>query len=497
MTDHSKRIFGNPVSAAAYDKAKRSKESYINKFGDDSDANYQLTLKKNDCLYDDFNLYNLCLSDNEGSEINYDTKKGIIVGNIRMGFGHYRISMAMASAAHDLGYTPYWFDLNSFPTTTATKIISAQNELYSLGSRISQKNKLFNKVVWEPMNYDGFKHLSYNSSDQKNAELMTPLFKSIPKDMPFIGTHVWPAQAAIHSGMKHVVNAIPDNWPMALHLAEGSIHTVQTHNAYYGYRTLNGFQGDHILKPMPHNSIYYTGHYIDAELVHGIESDCDARIARSKANAPVRFLLTIGGAGAQQKLFTSIISYLIPAVKKHKASLIINFGDHLNVLESIMEELPELDEIATMHINNWDESKSYTKKALESSSQPDHYDPEIEGLHVFAHDDIYEAVYSTNLLMRACDVLVTKPSELAFYPIPKLFIEHVGGHEKWGAIHSTEIGDGCPECSDIPHTLQMLSLFIRDRSLIEEMCQNIKKNKKLGIYDGAYKAVKLAFGESI
>lgn len=25
MTDHSKRIFGNPVSAAAYDKAKRSK----------------------------------------------------------------------------------------------------------------------------------------------------------------------------------------------------------------------------------------------------------------------------------------------------------------------------------------------------------------------------------------------------------------------------------------------------------------------------------------
>ena len=27
--------------------------------------------------------------------------------------------------------------------------------------------------------------------------------------------------------MKHVVNAIPDNWPMALHLSEGSIHTVQ------------------------------------------------------------------------------------------------------------------------------------------------------------------------------------------------------------------------------------------------------------------------------
>ena len=42
------------------------------------------------------------------------------------------------------------------------------------------------------------------------------------------------AQAALHAGMKYVVNAIPDNWQMALHLAEGSIHTVQTHYAYQG-----------------------------------------------------------------------------------------------------------------------------------------------------------------------------------------------------------------------------------------------------------------------
>ena len=34
------------------------------------------------------------------------------------------------------------------------------------------------------------------------------------------------------------------------------------------------------------------------------------------------------------------------------------------------------------------------------------------------------------------DVLVTKPSELAFYPVPKLFIKRVGGHEQWGAVHS-------------------------------------------------------------
>lgn len=83
-----------------------------------------------------------------------------------MGFGHYRISMAMASAAKAMGYTPYWMDLNSYGETTCTKVIGAQNDLYSLGSRLS-KNPIFNKLVWEPMNYEGFRALSYNAADQK------------------------------------------------------------------------------------------------------------------------------------------------------------------------------------------------------------------------------------------------------------------------------------------------------------------------------------------
>ena len=89
-------------------------------------------------------------------------------------------------------------------------------------------------------------------------------------------------------------------------------------------------------------------------------------------------------------------------------------------------------------------------------------------------------------------MLVTKPSELAFYPVPKLFIKRVGGHEQWGAIHSAEIGDGTLECRDIPHTLQMIKLFIKEKSLLQDMCNNIIRNKAAGIYDGAYNVVKLA-----
>ena len=92
------------------------------------------------------------------------------------------------------------------------------------------------------------------------------------------------------------------------------------------------------------------------------------------------------------------------------------------------------------------------------------------------------------------DVLVTKPSELAFYPVPKLFIKRVGKHEMWGAIHSAEIGDGTLECRDIPHTLQMIDLFLKEDGLLFDMCDNIVKNKSIGIYDGAYKVVELAMG---
>ena len=60
---------------------------------------------------------------------------------------------------------------------------------------------------------------------------MTPIFHDLPRNIPLVATHVWPAQAAVHAGMQRVVNAIPDNWQMGLHLAEGAVHTVQTPSA--------------------------------------------------------------------------------------------------------------------------------------------------------------------------------------------------------------------------------------------------------------------------
>lgn len=482
--DKSKVIFGNEISNKAYKKACKSKKKYQKKYGDDSQVDYKVCLKKNAYIGDSLGVRDVLLSEEQGEE--FDVEKGIIVGNIRMGFGHYRISMAMASAAKSMGYTPYWMDLNGYPQTVCTKVIGHQNDLYSLGSRLS-KNKLFNALVWEPTNYEGFRKLTYNSADQKNAELMSPVYRNVPKEIPVIGTHVWPAQAAIHAGMKYVVNAIPDNWPMALHFAEGSVHTIQCHNAYMGYRICNGMNKDKVCHEMPKDSLVYTGHYIDHELVSNIEADCEARMKRKAEGKPMRFLLTIGGAGAQKEIFAAIIKHLLPAIREKKACLYINVGDYKNVWESLIAEIPEMKEVATTHFDNWKDTEKFAEDALKPET-------EVTGIHGFWHANIFEAVYCTNLLMRSCDVLVTKPSELAFYPVPKLFIKRVGKHEMWGAIHSAEIGDGTLECRDIPHTIQMLDLFLNEDLILNDMCKNIITNKSIGIYDGAYKAVELAMG---
>ena len=484
MKDRSKVLFGNELGAGAYRKALKGKKKYQKKYGDDSAANYPVKLRKNSCLYEPLGVMDIRVAEGEGDNA-FDTEKGIIVGNIRMGFGHYRISIAMASAAHALGYTPYWMDLNSYSETTCTKVLGAQNDLYSLGSRLSQKLWLFNKLVWEPLNYEGFRQLSYNSGDQKNAELMAPVFKNIPKELPLIGTHVWPAQAALHAGMKYVVNAIPDNWPMALHLSEGAVHLIQTHQSYMGYRILNGMQKKKVLRPMPADSLCYTGHYIDHELVSNIERDCELRLARKESGKPMRFLMTIGGAGAQQELFAAVIKHLIPAIRAKKAALYINVGDYKKVWDALRREVPALNSLSKTHFGNWSDTTAFCEQAIEG---------EVEGVHAFWHEDIFEAVYCTNLLMRSSDVLLTKPSELAFYPIPKLFLKRIGGHEKWGAIHSAEIGDGTLECEDVPHTLQMVDLFLKEDSLLREMCGAIVTNKSIGVYDGAYKAVEIAMG---
>ena len=474
--DKTSVIFGNPIDEKTIRKAEKSKAKFIKKFGDDSDKVYHLGLKPIEQIKE-LGIQNLVHADTPLTL----PENPLIVGNIRMGFGHYRIAMAIASCAKELGFTPVWFDLASFDAT-GSKMIRSQNELYSMGSKLSQKIGLFNKLYWEPLNSEGFRKITYNAADQKNSELLVPLFADLPKDVPYVGTHVWPSQGAVHAGLTHVVNAIPDNWPMGLHLAEGSIHTVQTSFAYLGYKKLNGMAKEK-LKPIPDGDLYRVGHYIDHELVSNVEHDCEKRVERLESGAPVRFLMTVGGAGAGGDLYIAMAKHLMPYVKQGKAQLMINFGDHLSMWEVFKKQLPELTNSAKTYFNDYKGLCAWAE-TLDGACE--------SGVTVFCHDDIFEAVYSTNLLMRKCDVLVTKPSELAFYPVPKLMMRHIGGHEVYGAVYSREIGDATYECETAPALCDMIDTLIGDKAILKQMCERIIELKNAKFYDGGYEVVRLA-----
>jgi len=476
MNDKTSLIFNNPIDKKTIKAANKSKKKFIKKYGDDSKADYKIGFKPIDTL-DYIGADNIVFADeNQKFE-----KNALIVGNIRMGFGHYRISIAMASAAKALGFKPYWLDLASFDAT-GSKMIREQNDLYSLASRISQKSKLFNAIVWEPLNSEGFKKITYNAKDQKNSELLVPIFKNIDKDIPYIATHVWPAQGAVHAGMKHVVNAIPDNWPMGLHLSEGSIHTVQTPFAYFGYKTLNGFDKKP-LNGIPESDLKMVGCYIDHELLVNLEEDNKLRKERIANGKPLRILMTVGGAGAGFDMFLAMVKHLVKYVKENKVALFINFGDHVDVYNKLCKKIKDIKTVN--YFNQYDDLKKFVKEIRHG---------EASGIYAIYNENIFEAVYSTNLLMPISDLLITKPSELAYYPIPKLFMKHIGGHEVYGGINGREYGDSIPECPTKKEINAMLDKILSDKELIPHLCDQIDYLKKIGHYDGAYECVKLAAG---
>lgn len=478
--DRAKRIFGNKTSPAAYKRAVRTKEKYQKKYGSDKGKEFFLAAIPAQAVGEIMGVRNLILSGSMDADF---SDKSIIIGSTRMGFSHYRIALAMASAAYEMGYEPFFFDLHSFQDSACGKIISRQNKLYSMGIRLSQRNKMFSSNVWEPLTNEGMKKLACNAADQKTAELMTAVYQSLPKDIPFIASHVWAAQAAVHAGMTNVINAVPGSLPMAMNLAEGALHTVQTPSAYIGYRALRDMENDALLKPMPAQAVRFTGHYIDHEIASNISADCKRRQERAKNGAPKRWLLSLGGSELRRDILINVVRRLMSCVRSEKAALIIDAGDNMNLIKELYSAIPELRETVHEHFDDFSDTAYFAASTL---------DGDMNGLHIFYHADIFPAVYTTNVLMRTCDILITQPDELAYYPVPKLIIGGGAGFDESGAARSAEIGDGTYLCRTPAEIEGMLRLLQNSNDILANMCRAILRADKAGIYSGAYNVVKLA-----
>ena len=490
-------LYGNTITAAQDRKALAWQAMFVKQFNYDPDETFDLSVKDNAFLGTELGIRDI-VRDGDGEQL--DPERQVIISTIRMGFGHYRIGMAGASAARAMGFTPLWLDLLGIPGVTSD-VINWWNSNYSKYSRFSQRSKLFNKYVWESVtsgdrtlpglnwalnNYAigwPWRFLKANARDYRKSELFAPLHRALPSEMPILTAHMWNCMGAVAGGMTNVVDMMFDNWPMAFQLTEGATHAVQSPSGYYGFRIMNQFdEKDRLLNPTPADAIEFVGHHVDHELVHNIEVDCAARMRRMGNGEPRRFMLTMGGAGAQRELFKAIVDHCQPMIERDELTLFVNLGDHADNWEWLRGELGTSP--VTTHFD-WEDTKAFADEIRQG---------EARGLHVFLFDNTFHGVYASNYLMRVSDVMITKPSELAFYPIPKIFNERVGAHEAWGAIRSAEIGDGTIETRTIPRTLQAIDLMSKETDLMEMYCDMIVKNKSIGIYDGAYKCVELATG---
>ncbi len=494
-------LYGNRITADQDRKALQWQQMFVKKFDYDPNETYELSVHDNPQLGDVLGIRDI-RRDALGDPIDRDS--GVVISTIRMGFGHYRIAMAGASAARAMGYTPYWLDLLAIPGITRD-VINWWNTNYSKYSRVSQRSSLFEKYVWESVTSGDttlpglnwwlnntaigwpWRFLKANARDYRKSELFANLHRALPSDMPILTAHMWNCMGAVAGGMTNVVDMMFDNWPMAFQLTEGAMHAVQSPSGYYGFRIMNQFdEDDRILNPTPSDAIEYVGHHVDHELVENIEVDCAARLDRMRAGEPRRLLLTMGGAGAQRELFKAIVDHCRPMIDAGQVTLMVNLGDHADNWQWLEAELGAAASSVQTHFS-WEDTQGFADDIRDGSAS---------GLHVFLFDNTFHGVYATNYLMRVSDVLITKPSELAFYPVPKIFNARVGAHEAWGAIRSAELGDGTIETRTIPRTLQAIDLICVETDLMEMFCDSIVKNKRIGIYDGAYKCVALATGSA-
>jgi hypothetical protein len=168
-------LYGNPMPEKIIRKADQRFNRFAKKFHFDSSYAPHLAAYPEGGGAEDFGILTVHnTADGKEGGIPLDPENGIMLGTIRMGFGHCRMAIALASAAHSMGYTPYWLDLMSFPESAASKTIKYLEDLYNLGSRISQRSRLFDALVWDYVTSRAAKKITFSIEEAALSRIFTP-----------------------------------------------------------------------------------------------------------------------------------------------------------------------------------------------------------------------------------------------------------------------------------------------------------------------------------
>jgi hypothetical protein len=134
-------------------------------------------------------------------------------------------------------------------------------------------------------------------------------------------------------------------------------------------------------------------------------------------------------------------------------------------------------------INSTEGTVQFQQRLTDGRAEPK------KSVTLFAYEEYYPAVNCTDFLSRVSDVLCCKPSELAFYCVPRLHLRRVGDHEAESAVRSVEVGDGTQECREVSDAMDYVELFVNGSDLLTQMNECMLRNHKMGLYNGTKNAV--------
>ncbi|MCB1141434.1 MAG: hypothetical protein H7A24_14905 [Leptospiraceae bacterium] len=410
------------------------------------------------------------IQNSEGERI----EDGMIVGTVRMGYGHHRMAYSLYSWAMHMNQKPYLHDLLAFDCHEAVAIKDIDG-FYSSMSRASSEMGGVIEWTWGQLMSQG--NIGSLQFSLEFAERYVNLLHGIPSDLPYISTYPLNGQIAVAAKFKKVVHLIPDNFPQYYLLVPGALNLVQSPSAYMKFIEMG----------IPKESLAIAGHWVSHKIASNAIKHSEERSSRANRKAVKRILLAIGGAGAQKNYTLGLISSLEKRLKDEKLQLYINTGDHKGIFAEIREKVNELGIPHTV-VETWSDLQKFCEeRTLDKTSEP--VTPPIVFFH-FAN--YFEAFTATDELICISDILMTKPSELAFFPIPKIFIRRVGDHEAASAFRSMELGEGTVECREVEHAIEMVKLFVDSDEIFHRMNECVIRNSKEGVYDGAKNAVSLA-----
>lgn len=462
---NKENLFGMETNVAVRGYVALLKNAILLRYGIDPKERIPLGFKPSS-LFPDLDI----IQKGEGQAID----KGVVVGTVRMGYGHHRMAFSLYSWILANKGKPFLHDLLAIDSKEATAIKEIDG-LYSQMSRVSSEWGGITEWLWGQITAAG--NINSLLLSLGLAENYTNMMDTINRDLPYISTYPLNGQIAVASGFKKVIHLIPDNYPQYYLLVPEALNLVQSPASYLKFIEMG----------IPKENLLIAGHWVSHAISSNINRDSEYRIARIEQKKPVRIVLPIGGAGAQKGYTLKLLGLLKDKVKSGEIFLFINTGDHKTIFEAIKEELEKLT-LDYRVVSDW-------KGLLDFCRENDFSNPETPKnapITLFNYENYYEAFTTTDYLIRVSDILASKPSELAFYPVPKLFIRRVGDHEAASAFRSMELGEGTTECREPEHAIEMIKLLTEQSAILLRMNECVIRNERDGIYDGAKKAVEIA-----